>query len=349
MDQESSCINNSTIYCTCTKGYQRANLLWGAGSIRGECKELYDLQNEEKKKQAVVFGQDNGRLPGPTGRVLVPNYPVCLFPFSSRFPLFLAVKWMDALKFPPVPSPRREIQTLRPTNQAGRGYSLHAHPSPDHIRPFRNTHKRTSRPPTFKIAPTELRGLGGNNNRADEGPKVPCGLKKKKKKKATMGFAGRGGKKKGADGGPNIPYDSKKKKKKKKRRPSSRPVDYCLGKPEISGAPEPPLSFRVTAAHTHPEAPAAAYRDIFRRKKNTTYLFQIVHSGIFSLSTFFPLSRSTVRPAPAPLWPLLWMSPGGAGLRNAEVQPQHICHHRRDVSERAGQRNVSKWSGSIKG
>lgn len=45
-----------------------------------------------KKKQAVVFGQDNGRLPGPTGRVLVPNYPVCLFPFSSRFPLFLAVK-----------------------------------------------------------------------------------------------------------------------------------------------------------------------------------------------------------------------------------------------------------------
>ena len=216
---------------------------------------------------------------------------------------------MDALKFPPVPSPRREIQTLRPTNQAGRGYSLHAHPSPDHIRPFRNTHKRTSRPPTFKIAPTELRGLGGNNNRADEGPKVPCGFKKKKKKK---------------------------------RRPSSRPVDYCLGKPEISGAPEPPLSFRVTAAHTHPEAPAAAYRDIFRRKKNTTYLFQIVHSGIFSLSTFFPLSRSTVRPAPAPLWPLLWMSPGGAGLRNAEVQPQHICHHRRDVSERAGQRNVSK-------
>ena len=90
---------------------------------------------------------------------------------------------MDALKFPPVPSPRREIQTLRPTNQAGRGYSLHAHPSPDHIRPFRNTHKRTSRPPTFKIAPTELRGLGGNNNRADEGPKVPCGFKKKKKKK----------------------------------------------------------------------------------------------------------------------------------------------------------------------
>ena len=139
-----------------------------------------------------------------------------------------------------------------------------------------------------------------------------------------------------------LKFPAVSKKKKKKRRPSSRPVDYCLGKPEISGAPEPPLSFRVTAAHTHPEAPAAAYRDIFRRKKNTTYLFQIVHSGIFSLSTFFPLSRSTVRPAPAPLWPLLWMSPGGAGLRNAEVQPQHICHHRRDVSERAGQRNVSK-------
>lgn len=39
--------------------------------------------------------------------------------------------------------------------------------------------------------------------------------------------------------------------------------------------------------------------------KYTTYLFQIVHSGIFSLSTFFPLSRSAVRPASAPLWPLL--------------------------------------------
>ena len=174
---------------------------------------------------------------------------------------------MDALKFPPVPSPRREIQTLRPTNQAGRGYSLHAHPSPDHIRPFRNTHKRTSRPPTFKIAPTELRGLGGNNNRADEGPKVPCGFKKKKKKK--------------------------------KRRPSSRPVDYCLGKPEISGAPEPPLSFRVTAAHTHPEAPAAAYRDIFRRKK-ILLTYSRLSIQVFS---HFPLSfHSAVAPcAPPPL------------------------------------------------
>lgn len=56
--------------------------------------------------------------------------------------------------------------------------------------------------------------------------------------------------------------------------------------------------------------------------KNTTYLFQIVHSGIFSLSTFFPLSRSTVRPASSSTLapPRCLPHGGGRGLRNGVVQ-----------------------------
>lgn len=69
-------------YSTCTKGYGEANLLWGTGNIWVDYKELCDLQNE--KKEGVVVGQDNGRLPGPTGRVqMIPNdrFP---FPFPNR-------------------------------------------------------------------------------------------------------------------------------------------------------------------------------------------------------------------------------------------------------------------------
>lgn len=69
-------------YSTRTEGYREANLLRGTGNIWVDYKELRDLQNE--KKEGVVVGQDNGRLPGPTGRVqMIPNarFPLC---FSKR-------------------------------------------------------------------------------------------------------------------------------------------------------------------------------------------------------------------------------------------------------------------------
>lgn len=123
----------------------------------------------------------------------------------------------------------------------------------------------------------------------------------------------------------NFPSDSKK-----KGRPS-RPLDYCLGKPEISGAPKPPSSpLRVTTARKHPQHHFQHFNTFPQR--NTTYLFRIVHSGIFLLSTLLPLSRSTVRPASASLWPLLCSPPGGPGPWESVVQPRRI-YHRADVSE----------------
>lgn len=87
-----------------------------------------------------------------------------------------------------------------------------------------------------------------------------------------------------------------------------RPLDYCLGKPETSGSTITRLfSVRVKAARKAAASSPTTFQRIFQneRERNTTYLFQIVHSGIFSLSTFSPLNRSAVRPASAPDWPLL--------------------------------------------
>lgn len=118
-----------------------------------------------------------------------------------------------------------------------------------------------------------------------------------------------------------LKFPAVSKKKKEERRPS-RPVDYCLGKPETSCAPSlPPLS--PSALQQRAQSPASSISRHYPHK-NTTYLFQIVHSGIFSLSTFFPLSRSTVRPASAPLWSLLCSSPP---CETVCVQPQNIHYH----------------------
>lgn len=80
--------------------------------------------------------------------------------------------------------------------------------------------------------------------------------------------------------------------------------DHCLGKAETSDAPNPPSLCALTARTCALTTTGNSLRHF--PHKNSTYLFQIVHSGIFSLSTFFPLSRRTVCPASDPLWPLLW-------------------------------------------
>lgn len=102
----------------------------------------------------------------------------------------------------------------------------------------------------------------------------------------------------------NFPAVSKK----EKRRRPSRPLDYCLGKPEISGAPNPLLSLCVTAASTHSYHPPAPFLHIFHTKILLTY-------SRLSIQVFshFPLSfHSAVAPcgpASAPLWPLLCFTP----------------------------------------
>lgn len=101
----------------------------------------------------------------------------------------------------------------------------------------------------------------------------------------------------------NFPAVSKKKKK-----GDHRVLDYCLGKPEISGAPNPPLSLCVTAASTHSYHPPAPFLHIFHTKILLTY-------SRLSIQVFshFPLSfHSAVAPcgpASAPLWPLLCPPP----------------------------------------
>lgn len=82
--RDSSCINNSTIFHM-HKRLPKANLLWQ--HLGANIKELCDLQTWEK--EGVVVRKDNGRLPGLTGRVLMPNYPnththkkAPFFPFS---------------------------------------------------------------------------------------------------------------------------------------------------------------------------------------------------------------------------------------------------------------------------
>lgn len=80
-----------------------------------------------------------------------------------------------------------------------------------------------------------------------------------------------------------------------KRRPS-RPLDYCLGKTGDLWRPKASLpSPQRTRTHNNQQQ----HFKTFSIEKNTTYLFQIVHSGIFH----FPLSfHSAVAPcAPPPL------------------------------------------------
>lgn len=55
----------------------------GAGRLTVEQTELCDLQTEAE--EGVGVSQDNGRLPGPTGGVLMPNDPKKLPPFSFPF------------------------------------------------------------------------------------------------------------------------------------------------------------------------------------------------------------------------------------------------------------------------
>lgn len=138
----------------------------------------------------------------------------------------------------------------------------------------------------------------------------------------------------------NFPVVSKKKKKKATiascrllfgetgalQRPKSSPLSVCVNAPH-------------TWTHNHQQY--AAFQDIFHIK-NTTYLFRIVHSGIFSLSTFFPLSRSTVRPASAPLWPLLWSPPPPRGTGPVKLCGSATTHPLPHTERRSGRCNVTK-------
>lgn len=183
---------------------------------------------------------------------------------------------MDALKFPPA---LRRGQNSNPLacSHTGRALCFQAHHSQSPFFTLLFTLIKATLPPTFKIDPGSYVASVGSTI-------APTRVL-------------------------NFPSDSKKKKK--KGRPS-RPLDYCLGKPEISGAPKlPSFPLRVTTARKHPQHHFQHFNTFPQR--NTTYLFRIVHSGIFLLSTLLPLSRSTVRPASASLWPLLCSPPGGPG------------------------------------
>lgn len=84
----------------------------------------------------------------------------------------------------------------------------------------------------------------------------------------------------------NFPAVSQK----KKRRPS-RPVDYCLGKPEISGAPNPPSLFlRYSRAHAPTPPPPAAFGDIFPQNKKKKYYLLIPDCPFRYFLTFHFLS-----------------------------------------------------------
>ena len=75
-------------------------------------KELCDLQTETRG--CCSTGQDNGRLPGPTGRVLVPKRSKCSFPFFRLFPLLQTGRPRGEMngrtQIPSSPSPWRKLQ-----------------------------------------------------------------------------------------------------------------------------------------------------------------------------------------------------------------------------------------------
>lgn len=125
-----------------------------------------------------------------------------------------------------------------------------------------------SRPTRFKISPQSYVASAGTTIGPDEGPKLPCGFKKKKKKK---------------------------------RRPS-RPLDYCLGKPEISGAPIPPPSL-PTHTHTHRAADTDSYEpphpgSISRHFAQKKYYLLIPECPFRYFLTFHFLFHSVTAEAP---------------------------------------------------
>lgn len=122
---------------------------------------------------------------------------------------------MDALKFPPA---LRRGQNSNPPacSHTGRALCFQAHHSQSPFFTLLFTLIKATLPPTFKIDPGSYVASVGSTI-------APTRVL-------------------------NFPSDSKK-----KGRPS-RPLDYCLGKPEISGAPKPPSSpLRVTTARKHPQ------------------------------------------------------------------------------------------------
>lgn len=156
---------------------------------------------------------------------------------------------------------------------------------------FKRNHsgaQRLASLPTFQMSPhTATWPQWGATIGADEGPKLPCGLEKKG------------------------------------RRPS-RPLDYCLGKPEISGAQDPlllllPLSlFCVKTPHTHSyhAPPSAAFPD------NSHKIILLTHSrSSIQVFSHFPLSfHSAVAPCAPP--PAIHSGPSPLGFPTHSLLPR---------------------------
>lgn len=215
------------------------------------------------EKEGVGAAQDNGRLPGPTGRVLMPNYPECLFPFFplsfSRRDALTVNEWTHSN---PQPGPTFTTFGLQPS------WTRSPLPcaSPRIIQSCGNVPERNARPPTFEIGPQSYVASVGTTI----GPMRVL----------------------------NFPAVSKKEKG------DHRVLSTIVWGNRRSPAPRIVPSLPALQQRTRTRTTTGSISRHFPHKY-TTYLFQIVHSGIFSLSTFFPLSRSSVRPASAPLWPLL--------------------------------------------
>lgn len=230
--------------------------------------ELCALQNGKKEAAAVVVGQDNGRLPGPTGAI--PKRSLSLFyPHTAR----AQNEWTRSDSQQPCaggenskPSACNQTDFFLVLPPAMRislrifffKQILHEHSGA----------QRSASLSTFQMSPhTATWPQWGATIGADEGPKLPCGLEKKG------------------------------------RRPS-RPLDYCLGKPEISGAQDPlllllPLClFCVKTPHTHSyhAPPSAAFPDNFHK------IILLTHSrSSIQVFSHFPLSfHSAVAPCAPP-------------------------------------------------
>lgn len=157
-------------------------------------------KNGKKEAAAVVVGQDNGRLPGPTGAI--PKRSLSLFcPHTGR----AQNEWTRSDSQQPCAGG----ENSKPSACNQTDFFLLPPPamriSLRIIFLKQILHEHSASLPTFQMSPhTATWPQWGATIGADEGPKLPCGLEKKE------------------------------------RRPS-RPLDYCLGKPEISGAQDPLL------------------------------------------------------------------------------------------------------------
>ncbi|KAK2895974.1 hypothetical protein Q8A73_015462 [Channa argus] len=138
-------------------------------AFRGQNKELCDLQR--LKREGVVGEQDNGRLPGPHWWRPDAQGSKRWFPF--RFPSGTPLQSMNGrAHIPTSPPPRRTSQIVGlQSSRTHRSLDPLLHPPVASL--------KTTLLPRAQNPCRELRGRSGNNNGADEGPKLPCGFTEK--------------------------------------------------------------------------------------------------------------------------------------------------------------------------